>query len=158
MASCAFSVDIDSINNPSSPLITHATKLFRFSKLLFAFQGTLIAFHWHSFLYFDTSIFCDLNDNCVSSFPTQAVFPFFFLSWSCWVSPFSPSLLPRTSKHFWRRSQHNEMAAHVRFGQQHTAAVFQVFSLCSLCFWHCLFILNSVQAAQTPTVDCWQRT
>lgn len=41
MASCAFSVDMDSINNPSGPLITHATKLFRFSKLLFVFQGIL---------------------------------------------------------------------------------------------------------------------
>uniref|UniRef100_A0A7N6AKW1 unspecific monooxygenase n=1 Tax=Anabas testudineus TaxID=64144 RepID=A0A7N6AKW1_ANATE len=40
MASCALSVDMDSINNPSSPFITHATNLFRFSKLLFAFQGT----------------------------------------------------------------------------------------------------------------------
>ncbi|XP_044047491.1 cytochrome P450 3A30-like [Siniperca chuatsi] len=39
MASCAFSVDMDSINNPSSPLITHASKLFRFSKSLFFFQG-----------------------------------------------------------------------------------------------------------------------
>lgn len=39
MASCAFSVDMDTINNPSSPLITHASKLFKFSKSLFLFQG-----------------------------------------------------------------------------------------------------------------------
>uniref|UniRef100_A0A3B4UV85 unspecific monooxygenase n=1 Tax=Seriola dumerili TaxID=41447 RepID=A0A3B4UV85_SERDU len=39
MASCAFNVDMDSINNPSSPLITHGSKLFRISISLFLFQG-----------------------------------------------------------------------------------------------------------------------
>ncbi|KAJ4944364.1 hypothetical protein JOQ06_012908 [Pogonophryne albipinna] len=39
MASCAFSVDVDSINNPSHPLIKHASKLFKFNPLLFIFQG-----------------------------------------------------------------------------------------------------------------------
>ncbi|XP_044203376.1 cytochrome P450 3A27-like [Thunnus albacares] len=39
MASCAFSVDVDSISNPSSPLITHGSKLFRISIPLFLFQG-----------------------------------------------------------------------------------------------------------------------
>ncbi|XP_035516593.1 cytochrome P450 3A30-like [Morone saxatilis] len=39
MASCAFSVDMDTISNPSCPLITHASKLFRFSIPLFIFQG-----------------------------------------------------------------------------------------------------------------------
>ncbi|XP_056227534.1 cytochrome P450 3A27-like [Seriola aureovittata] len=39
MASCAFNVDMDSINNPSGPLITHASKLFRLSLRLFLFQG-----------------------------------------------------------------------------------------------------------------------
>uniref|UniRef100_A0A8P4G538 unspecific monooxygenase n=1 Tax=Dicentrarchus labrax TaxID=13489 RepID=A0A8P4G538_DICLA len=39
MVSCAFSVDMDTISNPSCPLITHASKLFRFSLPLFIFQG-----------------------------------------------------------------------------------------------------------------------
>ncbi|XP_070684060.1 cytochrome P450 3A30-like [Pempheris klunzingeri] len=39
MASCAFSVHVDSINNPSNPLITHIAKLFKFSTLLYIFQG-----------------------------------------------------------------------------------------------------------------------
>ncbi|XP_042370548.1 cytochrome P450 3A30-like, partial [Plectropomus leopardus] len=39
IASSAFSVDMDSINNPSSPMITHASKLFRLSLPLFFFQG-----------------------------------------------------------------------------------------------------------------------
>ncbi|XP_074485762.1 cytochrome P450 3A30-like [Sebastes fasciatus] len=39
MASCAFSVDMDTINNPSSPLVTHATKLFKVSIPLFFLQG-----------------------------------------------------------------------------------------------------------------------
>ncbi|KAK1885801.1 Cytochrome P450 3A27 [Dissostichus eleginoides] len=39
MASCAFSVDVDSINNPSHPLIKHASKLFKLNPLLFIFQG-----------------------------------------------------------------------------------------------------------------------
>ncbi|XP_040891806.1 cytochrome P450 3A30-like [Toxotes jaculatrix] len=39
MASWAFNVDMDSINNPSSPLITHARKMFRFSAPLFIFQA-----------------------------------------------------------------------------------------------------------------------
>uniref|UniRef100_A0A3Q2DF87 unspecific monooxygenase n=1 Tax=Cyprinodon variegatus TaxID=28743 RepID=A0A3Q2DF87_CYPVA len=38
MTSCVFSVDLDSINDPSNPFITHATKLFRFSVPLFLFQ------------------------------------------------------------------------------------------------------------------------
>lgn len=41
MGSCAFSVDMDAINNPSGPLITHASNLFNFSKLLFVTLGTL---------------------------------------------------------------------------------------------------------------------
>uniref|UniRef100_A0A671U5U3 Cytochrome P450, family 3, subfamily A, polypeptide 65 n=1 Tax=Sparus aurata TaxID=8175 RepID=A0A671U5U3_SPAAU len=39
MASCAFSVDMDSTSNPSSPLITNASKLFRFPILLYIFQA-----------------------------------------------------------------------------------------------------------------------
>uniref|UniRef100_A0A3Q3EK15 Cytochrome P450 3A n=1 Tax=Labrus bergylta TaxID=56723 RepID=A0A3Q3EK15_9LABR len=39
MASSLLSVDLDTINNPSSPLITYANKLFRFPILLFLFQG-----------------------------------------------------------------------------------------------------------------------
>lgn len=39
MASCAFSVDMDTINNPSSPLVTHAQKLFKISIPLFFLQG-----------------------------------------------------------------------------------------------------------------------
>ncbi|KAM9362964.1 cytochrome P450 3A30-like [Symphorus nematophorus] len=39
MASCVFSVDVDSINNPSSPLVTYASKLFRFPAMLYIFQG-----------------------------------------------------------------------------------------------------------------------
>lgn len=39
IASCAFSVDMDSINNPSSALITNAGKLFKFSIPLYIFQG-----------------------------------------------------------------------------------------------------------------------
>uniref|UniRef100_A0A096M9L1 unspecific monooxygenase n=2 Tax=Poecilia formosa TaxID=48698 RepID=A0A096M9L1_POEFO len=39
MASCVFSVDLDSINEPSNPFITHASKLFRFPVPLFLFQG-----------------------------------------------------------------------------------------------------------------------
>ncbi|KAM6942043.1 cytochrome P450 3A30-like [Lycodopsis pacificus] len=39
MTSCAFSVDVDSINNPSSPLIIHASKLFRVSISVIILQG-----------------------------------------------------------------------------------------------------------------------
>uniref|UniRef100_A0A3Q3EKN4 unspecific monooxygenase n=1 Tax=Labrus bergylta TaxID=56723 RepID=A0A3Q3EKN4_9LABR len=39
MASSLLSVDLDTINNTSSPLITYANKLFRFPILLFLFQG-----------------------------------------------------------------------------------------------------------------------
>ncbi|XP_041790274.1 cytochrome P450 3A30-like [Chelmon rostratus] len=39
MASCAFNVDMNSISSPSSPLMTHASKLFRLSLPLFMFQG-----------------------------------------------------------------------------------------------------------------------
>ncbi|KAI4832505.1 hypothetical protein KUCAC02_015469 [Chaenocephalus aceratus] len=42
MASCAFSVDVDSINNPSHPLIKHASKLFKFNPLLFIFQAMFV--------------------------------------------------------------------------------------------------------------------
>ncbi|XP_033478797.1 cytochrome P450 3A30-like [Epinephelus lanceolatus] len=44
MASCVFNVDIDSISNPSNPMITHATKLFRISIPLFMFQGCFPVF------------------------------------------------------------------------------------------------------------------
>ncbi|XP_070768650.1 cytochrome P450 3A30-like [Enoplosus armatus] len=44
MASCLFSVDVDTISNPSSPLITHATNLFNFSPLLFIFQAVFPVF------------------------------------------------------------------------------------------------------------------
>ncbi|XP_053272782.1 cytochrome P450 3A56 [Pleuronectes platessa] len=39
IASCAFSVDVDSINNPSSPIFIHSSKLFRLSILLFICHG-----------------------------------------------------------------------------------------------------------------------
>ncbi|KAG7234795.1 hypothetical protein INR49_003942 [Caranx melampygus] len=39
MGSCALSVDMDSINNPSSPLLTHGSQLLKFSIPLFLFQG-----------------------------------------------------------------------------------------------------------------------
>nr|XP_019964488.1 PREDICTED: cytochrome P450 3A27-like [Paralichthys olivaceus] len=39
IASCGFSVDVDSINNPSSAFATHASKLFRVSIFLFMLQG-----------------------------------------------------------------------------------------------------------------------
>uniref|UniRef100_A0A8C2WD59 unspecific monooxygenase n=1 Tax=Cyclopterus lumpus TaxID=8103 RepID=A0A8C2WD59_CYCLU len=39
MASCAFSLDVDSINNPSSPIIDHASKLFRFPVPVLILQG-----------------------------------------------------------------------------------------------------------------------
>nr|XP_046234586.1 cytochrome P450 3A27-like [Scatophagus argus] len=39
MASCAFSVDMDSINNCSGPLITYASKMFRFPLSVFLLQG-----------------------------------------------------------------------------------------------------------------------
>uniref|UniRef100_A0AAQ5ZFB1 unspecific monooxygenase n=1 Tax=Amphiprion ocellaris TaxID=80972 RepID=A0AAQ5ZFB1_AMPOC len=39
MASCAFGVDMDSNTNPSNPLITHASKLFKFPIFLFFLQG-----------------------------------------------------------------------------------------------------------------------
>uniref|UniRef100_A0AAX7U9F2 unspecific monooxygenase n=1 Tax=Astatotilapia calliptera TaxID=8154 RepID=A0AAX7U9F2_ASTCA len=41
MASCIFSVDFDSIKNPSNPFITHANQMFKFSILLYIFQGTI---------------------------------------------------------------------------------------------------------------------
>ncbi|XP_071361482.1 cytochrome P450 3A40-like [Trachinotus anak] len=44
MGSCTFGVDMDSINNPSSPLITHATKLFRVSIPVFLLQGCFPVF------------------------------------------------------------------------------------------------------------------
>ncbi|KAM7419596.1 hypothetical protein PAMA_016616 [Pampus argenteus] len=39
MASCVLGVDLDTISNPSSPFITHSSKVFRVSVLLFLFQG-----------------------------------------------------------------------------------------------------------------------
>ncbi|XP_047222225.1 cytochrome P450 3A30-like isoform X1 [Girardinichthys multiradiatus] len=39
MANCVFSVDLDSINEPSNPFITHASKILRFPVPLFLFQG-----------------------------------------------------------------------------------------------------------------------
>ncbi|XP_076585155.1 cytochrome P450 3A27-like [Chaetodon auriga] len=39
MASCALSVDMNSINNPSSPLMRHASKLFKFSISVYIFQA-----------------------------------------------------------------------------------------------------------------------
>ncbi|KAM9314863.1 cytochrome P450 3A30-like [Pholidichthys leucotaenia] len=39
MARCVCSVDLDTIKNPSSPFLTHASKLFRFPALLFIFQA-----------------------------------------------------------------------------------------------------------------------
>ncbi|XP_028259787.1 cytochrome P450 3A30 isoform X5 [Parambassis ranga] len=39
MVSCTFSVDMDTINNPSSALITHASKLFKIPTRLFILQG-----------------------------------------------------------------------------------------------------------------------
>ncbi|XP_074539668.1 cytochrome P450 3A30-like [Halichoeres trimaculatus] len=39
MASCTLGVDLDIINKPSSPIITHATKMFKVSIPLFMFQG-----------------------------------------------------------------------------------------------------------------------
>ncbi|XP_040003373.1 cytochrome P450 3A30-like isoform X2 [Xiphias gladius] len=39
LTSCALSVDLDSISNPSNPFITHSGKMFRFSIPLFIFQG-----------------------------------------------------------------------------------------------------------------------
>ncbi|XP_056264467.1 cytochrome P450 3A27-like [Pseudoliparis swirei] len=38
MASCAFSLDVDSINNPSSPVLEHASKMFRIP-IVFILQG-----------------------------------------------------------------------------------------------------------------------
>uniref|UniRef100_A0A669F902 unspecific monooxygenase n=1 Tax=Oreochromis niloticus TaxID=8128 RepID=A0A669F902_ORENI len=38
MASCIFSVDFDSIKNPSNPFITHANQMFKFPLLLYIFQ------------------------------------------------------------------------------------------------------------------------
>uniref|UniRef100_A0A669BV39 unspecific monooxygenase n=1 Tax=Oreochromis niloticus TaxID=8128 RepID=A0A669BV39_ORENI len=39
MASCIFSVDFDSIKNPSNPFITHANQMFKFPLLLYIFQA-----------------------------------------------------------------------------------------------------------------------
>ncbi|XP_054459808.1 cytochrome P450 3A30-like [Anoplopoma fimbria] len=39
LASCSFSVDVDSINNPSSPLVYHASKMFRFPVSVLLLQG-----------------------------------------------------------------------------------------------------------------------
>ncbi|KAM4584446.1 cytochrome P450 3A30-like [Odontesthes bonariensis] len=39
LGSCAFSVDLDTISNPAGPIITHASKLFRFSLPLVVFLG-----------------------------------------------------------------------------------------------------------------------
>uniref|UniRef100_UPI0037E82D22 cytochrome P450 3A27-like isoform X2 n=1 Tax=Semicossyphus pulcher TaxID=241346 RepID=UPI0037E82D22 len=39
MASCTFSVDLDTINKPKSPIITHASKLFRIPIFIFIVQG-----------------------------------------------------------------------------------------------------------------------
>uniref|UniRef100_A0A8C2WBG9 unspecific monooxygenase n=1 Tax=Cyclopterus lumpus TaxID=8103 RepID=A0A8C2WBG9_CYCLU len=50
MASCAFSLDVDSINNPSSPIIDHASKLFRFPVPVLILQGASLLF---PFLYVD---------------------------------------------------------------------------------------------------------
>uniref|UniRef100_A0AAQ4QQT7 unspecific monooxygenase n=1 Tax=Gasterosteus aculeatus aculeatus TaxID=481459 RepID=A0AAQ4QQT7_GASAC len=39
MASCAFSVDMDSINNHSSPIIFHASRFFKFPQFVLILQG-----------------------------------------------------------------------------------------------------------------------
>ncbi|XP_041838220.1 cytochrome P450 3A30-like [Melanotaenia boesemani] len=39
MGSSAFSVDLDTVNNPANPFASHASKLFRFPEALFLFQG-----------------------------------------------------------------------------------------------------------------------
>ncbi|XP_061575638.1 cytochrome P450 3A30-like [Cololabis saira] len=39
MVSCGFSLDLDSIKDPTNPVITHASKIFRFPIPLFMFQG-----------------------------------------------------------------------------------------------------------------------
>ncbi|KAM9769236.1 cytochrome P450 3A56-like [Menidia menidia] len=39
LGSCAFSVDLDTINKPANPLITHAEKMFKISVPLFLLQG-----------------------------------------------------------------------------------------------------------------------
>uniref|UniRef100_A0A4W6CPC9 unspecific monooxygenase n=1 Tax=Lates calcarifer TaxID=8187 RepID=A0A4W6CPC9_LATCA len=44
MTSCMFGVDMDLINNPSSPLITYALKVFKISIPFFLFQGSFPIF------------------------------------------------------------------------------------------------------------------
>uniref|UniRef100_A0A8P4GKT3 unspecific monooxygenase n=1 Tax=Dicentrarchus labrax TaxID=13489 RepID=A0A8P4GKT3_DICLA len=70
MVSCAFSVDMDTISNPSCPLITHASKLFRFSLPLFIFQGTSPLFHNIFFIY----LYVCLTDHEIVSQITMLAF------------------------------------------------------------------------------------
>uniref|UniRef100_A0A8D3E710 unspecific monooxygenase n=1 Tax=Scophthalmus maximus TaxID=52904 RepID=A0A8D3E710_SCOMX len=57
MASCSMGVDMDSINNPSHPLLAHASNLFNISIPLFLLQGNFTAFPYHLCLFASTGCF-----------------------------------------------------------------------------------------------------
>ncbi|XP_072240882.1 cytochrome P450 3A30-like [Leuresthes tenuis] len=59
LGSCLFSVDMDTISNPASPIILHASKLFRFPMSLIVFLGFFPFFapllDWLGFSFFSKS-------------------------------------------------------------------------------------------------------
>lgn len=87
----------------------------------FSFPRFTIVFPSHLLIYWHVC-FMNLN-NCLPYFSPQDVFPSFFLCWSFLVSLSSPSLLPITSKVWWRRWKHNVQGSHTR-SVQNTHKIF----------------------------------
>uniref|UniRef100_A0A8D3BIJ5 unspecific monooxygenase n=1 Tax=Scophthalmus maximus TaxID=52904 RepID=A0A8D3BIJ5_SCOMX len=67
MASCSMGVDMDSINNPSHPLLAHASNLFNISIPLFLLQGNFTAFPYHLCLDILTCFQRDILQHLVNS-------------------------------------------------------------------------------------------
>lgn len=97
MASCAFSVDMDSINNHSGPLITHTSKLFRFSIPLYLFQGTSVLFYDTFFsLYGCKQLYLVTKIIIVNPFFLSGCFPLFLPL----LELLGVSLFPKASTNF----------------------------------------------------------
>lgn len=94
MASCIFSVDFDSIKNPSNPFITHANQMFKFSILLYIFQGTASVLFWVFFVLLLTALFG--NQTFWPIFSFSACFPIFLPLLEC----LGVSLFPKSSTAF----------------------------------------------------------
>lgn len=94
MASCIFSVDFDSIKNPSNPFITHANQMFKFSILLYIFQGTASVLFWVFFVLLLTIYL--VTKRFDPFFLSQHAFQFFLPLLEC----LGVSLFPKSSTAF----------------------------------------------------------